>query len=661
MGKPPPEIEARDLSPDQFRRLVAHRGRQILEEEIPPLITEQERREIEQRIFEKVHQRRNFLPAHFLADGANRARAVCRIVTRDSLGTGFLIARGVLMTNNHVLESASAASGSIAEFGFEERGVRIAAAIQPDRLFITNVDLDFTIVAVDDSRIGDIAPIPILRSPATITRGELVNIIQHPDGRPKEVALQENDVVRVLDKVIEYRTDTEAGASGSPVFNNEWNLVALHHSGVEEPGGSALNEGVRMSAIAAHLISRNLHRGLVLDSIPGEGAPLPNTSPYLGFFDSLGVAESGSFEVEVPDIQGSVQFADVGFWNIEHFNNQVSDQRIGDVASVVGRLAMDVMGLTEVESGALDRLKQALLGQGLSFDFEVLNVDGTQDLAVLYDRETTQLSLRRDLAERYSEQLAARTPAGRSAFPRPPLFAQCVISGDRGLGEARFLLLLVHLKAFGDAQSTARRRLAAKMLAEIVNDLRERERLPVILGGDFNEQLTTDVLSPLTGSPDTVALTADDAVSGAISFVGTSHRSLIDHIIVSGDVSLGEISGDDAAIVRLDRSVRDFSDRVSDHVPIVFRIVYRERAVAVEPIVRPVQPVLPPVQPPVQPVPMDQGMRIPLPPETRSIRVSFEGGESLSVPPVQVSYRKERRRKGGETPPQPPMKPVVNV
>lgn len=656
MAKPPSEIEAQDLSPDQYRRLVAHRGRQILEEEIPPLITEQERREVERRIFEKVHQRRNFLPAHFLADGANRARAVCRIVTRGSLGTGFLIARGVLMTNNHVLESVQDASGSIAEFGFEERGVRIAAAIQPDRLFITNVDLDFTIVAVDDSRIADIAPIPLLRSPATITRGELVNVIQHPDGRPKEVVLQENEVVRVMDRLIEYRADTEPGSSGSPVFNNEWNLVALHHSGEELPGGAAVNEGIRISAIAAHLISRNLHRGLVLESLPGEGAPLANTSPFLGFFDSLGVAESGSLEVEVPDFQGSVQFADVGFWNIEHFNDQVPDERIADVASVVGRLSMDVMGLTEVESGALGRLKQELLGQGLSFDFEVLDVDGKQDLAVLYDRETTQLSLRRDLAERYREQLAARTAAGRSAFPRPPLFAHCVISGTEDLGEARFLLILVHLKAFGDAQSTARRRLAARMLAEIVSDLRERERLPVIIGGDFNELLTTDVLSPLTGSPDTVALTADDAVSGAISFVGTSHRSLIDHIIVSGDVSLGEISGDDAAIVRLDRSVRDFSGRVSDHVPIVFRIVYRDRPVAVEPVARPVQPVQP-VQPPVQPVPVDQGMRIPLPPETRSIRVSFEAAESLSAP-TSASYRKERRRKGGESSPPLPVKPV---
>ena len=27
-----------------------------------------------------------------------------------------------------------------------------------------------------------------------------------------------------------YSTDTEAGSSGSPVFNDQWEVVALHHS-----------------------------------------------------------------------------------------------------------------------------------------------------------------------------------------------------------------------------------------------------------------------------------------------------------------------------------------------------------------------------------------------------------------------------------------------
>jgi V8-like Glu-specific endopeptidase len=30
---------------------------------------------------------------------------------------------------------------------------------------------------------------------------------------------------------LRYKTNTESGSSGSPVFEQHWNLIALHHSG----------------------------------------------------------------------------------------------------------------------------------------------------------------------------------------------------------------------------------------------------------------------------------------------------------------------------------------------------------------------------------------------------------------------------------------------
>jgi hypothetical protein len=53
----------------------------------------------------------------------------------------------------------------------------------------------------------------------------------------------------------------------------------------------------------------------------------------------------------------------------------------------------------------------------------------------------------------------------------------------------------------------------------------------------------------------------------AITYVGRSHRFLIDHIITSRDVVPGDIQGDDVAIVRLDKSISNFTQAVSDHVP----------------------------------------------------------------------------------------------
>jgi endonuclease/exonuclease/phosphatase family metal-dependent hydrolase len=301
---------------------------------------------------------------------------------------------------------------------------------------------------------------------------------------------------------------------------------------------------------------------------------VPDSSPFLGFFDLAGVEPDDWREVEVPDFRGTPDFADVGFWNIEHFNAEVGDDRVETVADVLDRLSMDVIGLVEVEGPALERLVGALRRRGNASGFELLDVAGRQDLAVLYDRETAEVELADDIAERHRDALAARTPAGRRAFPRQPLFARVQVA-DGNRRPVAFVMVVVHFKAFGDAQSRARRRLAAQSLAGIIEDVRERDGLPVVLGGDFNEDLNTDVLSALRDSPDLFALTLDDASQGAASYVGGQHRSLIDHIIVSRDVRAGSIVGDDAAIVRLDRSVRNFADKVSDHTPVVMRLVAR--------------------------------------------------------------------------------------
>jgi endonuclease/exonuclease/phosphatase family metal-dependent hydrolase len=493
------------------------------------------------------------------------------------MGTGFLVNRGLIMTNNHVLEDESQAQDSIAEFNYEDGHTPVVVKLQPRRLFLTDIDLDFTIVACDDTPITNIVPIELLRDPATITRNELASIIQHPAGRRKEIALHNNEVTRVKDKVIHYRTDTEPGSSGSPVFNNRWQLVALHHAGWIEPDGRATNEGIRIAAIIeklrlmgfAGMADRELFESLLKD--------IKDTSPYLGFFDLQGL-DINRYEVVVDGFTGSPDFADIGFWNIEHFNGDVSDQRIVRVSEVIARLTMDVLGLIEVEKEALDRLVLELSRQGLSYDYEVVDGSGRQDLAILFDEDTTKAKLRPDLLKRYSNKFSQTTRDGKSAFPRLPLIAECEILEKQGTEPLRFLFMIVHLKAFGDAVSKARRKLAAEILTEIIGDLRTTENLPIILGGDFNDTLTSGNLDALTNSPDLFTLMTDDISDpNAITYVGRSHRSLIDHIITSRDVVPGDIQGDDVAIVRLDNSISDFAQAISDHVPIVFRMVYRDQ------------------------------------------------------------------------------------
>lgn len=252
----------RKLDNTDYLNLVVSRAEDITGKKIKKPKNKSQRKALENDInefFEKIHKEANFLPSSFLEKGVSRAKAVCRITTDTSYGSGFLLAtRNFIMTNNHVLPSREVAEVSVGEFDYDEDDTLYRVRFQPDKFFLTNADLDFTIVACDSSPLPfDIQPIPLLRDSDTITRGERVNIIQHPQGRPKEVSLHDNKVSYIYDVAIRYRADTEGGSSGSPVFNNNWELVALHHAGWNEPGGAATNEGIRIVSIVAFLTTES--------------------------------------------------------------------------------------------------------------------------------------------------------------------------------------------------------------------------------------------------------------------------------------------------------------------------------------------------------------------------------------------------------------------
>jgi V8-like Glu-specific endopeptidase len=65
------------------------------------------------------------------------------------------------------------------------------------------------------------------------SEGDRVAIIQHPSGMLKQVALHHNLVTYADETRLQYLTDTLQGSSGSPVFNTDWRVVAVHHLGGE--------------------------------------------------------------------------------------------------------------------------------------------------------------------------------------------------------------------------------------------------------------------------------------------------------------------------------------------------------------------------------------------------------------------------------------------
>lgn len=265
---------------------------------------------------ERVLGANDLVNVGYLDQARSCSRAVCRVVIRDSrgrtqgFGTGWLCSPQVMVTNNHVLGDTQTARQSVIEFDYELRGdgtllERTTFALDPERLFLTSEELDYTFVAVQGDPSG-FGWLPLYGSADKNVLGEALSIIQHPSGEPKQVALRENRLVDRLPDFLHYETDTAPGSSGSPVFNDAWEVVALHHSGVPrrndqgqvlKRNGQPLrtgdsgdqiawvaNEGVRVSRLLEDLQSRTDAQGkaLVEDILSPVRPPLigsPQVSP----------------------------------------------------------------------------------------------------------------------------------------------------------------------------------------------------------------------------------------------------------------------------------------------------------------------------------------------------------------------------------------------
>src|SRR5205085_3195784 len=118
--------------------------------------------------------------------------------------------------------------------------------------FQTSVDLDYTIVGVRE-RPGDLFGYVDLSIRADVSVNDFVSIIQHPLGGPKQICFTDNKVAAVFGNLLQYSTDTEPGSSGSPVFNQQWQIVGLHHKGggLAGPDGKKYftNEGILIAQI----------------------------------------------------------------------------------------------------------------------------------------------------------------------------------------------------------------------------------------------------------------------------------------------------------------------------------------------------------------------------------------------------------------------------
>lgn len=236
------------LPTEQAQEVLSPRLRDLINRDAPLLAGD-----IDNITYERVMgETRDFLSIKFFEKGAWASRTVGRIVTefdngQTGYGTGFLVSPHLLLTNHHVLESEDFARISLVEFDYQldRFGKAVTAErfkLAPNKFFLNDKKLDFALVAVDsESETGKLLQeygfSPLIKTQGKIAVGECVNIIQHPRGRMKQIVIRENKLVDIdmpaeLGHLAHYMGDTEPGSSGSPAFNDEWEVIALHHSSV---------------------------------------------------------------------------------------------------------------------------------------------------------------------------------------------------------------------------------------------------------------------------------------------------------------------------------------------------------------------------------------------------------------------------------------------
>jgi hypothetical protein len=223
---------------------------------------------------EKVFGTDRYQPLGWLKTGLKRCEAIGAVETvmGKRIGTGFLVRASdffpgrdtkelVFLTNAHVISPnehpfPGAIPAEAAQMVFEATSQTYDAtgiiwSSPPE-------ELDATFITLNETKEG-MEICPLTPPPERFDRNKKprVYVVGYPLGGGLSISLQDSYWLDTDDRLLHYRTPTEPGSSGSPVFDQQfWTLIALHHAGEKDmpmlhgqPGEYEANEGIAIKAI----------------------------------------------------------------------------------------------------------------------------------------------------------------------------------------------------------------------------------------------------------------------------------------------------------------------------------------------------------------------------------------------------------------------------
>lgn len=231
-----------------------------------------EQKKTDTQTLQKVLGREGVKSYKWMQTALDRARYVASIgLSADVIeGTGFLVKGNdlydawgedmVLLTNAHVISDqlSSAIHPDDAVITFEA----LNATDNKEEYSIDSVlwssppdKLDTSILKLDKP-VECALHYPVHPRLPNSQSGSRVYVIGHPLGGALSFSIQDNELLDHEVPLIHYHAPTEPGSSGSPVFNSQWKLIAIHHAGSEkmhklngQKGVYPANEGIWIESI----------------------------------------------------------------------------------------------------------------------------------------------------------------------------------------------------------------------------------------------------------------------------------------------------------------------------------------------------------------------------------------------------------------------------
>jgi endonuclease G len=205
-------------------------------------------------------------------------------------GTGWMIAPLLMITNNHVIRSRPrnvriAASDldrqiAAATIQFDYDGPNSAGeTVAVQQLTVRDEDLDYAVLGL--KKAPGRQPLPLR---ASVVKHDpkapaQVNLIQHPNGKPKQIGIRNNSIYQSDTNLLLYFTDTLEGSSGAPVFDDFWKAVALHR-------GFRPIENFVFQGNPTSVVNYGTHIRRILESIKAKSAEawqvICSAQPQLG-------------------------------------------------------------------------------------------------------------------------------------------------------------------------------------------------------------------------------------------------------------------------------------------------------------------------------------------------------------------------------------------